>query len=75
MHTIEAIMMTVMAVSMLAMAMSMLVIHYYWGIALLVSTAVLSAIGVAYFSWKSIKCMCGTGCEHCNRDNNKDSCH
>ncbi|HXX05646.1 MAG TPA: hypothetical protein VEJ68_02375 [Candidatus Bathyarchaeia archaeon] len=75
MHTFEAIMMTVMAVAMFTMALSMLVIHFYWALFLLVSTVAMSVVGVGYFSWKTAKCMCGTGCEHCNRDKNNDSCH
>lgn len=75
MHTVEAIMMTIMAIAMFTMGMSMLIVHYYFGIALLVSTVIMSAIGIGYFSWKTAKCMCGTGCEHCNRDNKNDVCH
>ena len=76
MHTVEAIMMTAMTVAMFIMALSMLVIHYYWSIGFLVITAVLSVIGMSYFSWKTVKCICGTGCEHCNEKNkmNDDSC-
>jgi len=66
MHTFEAAMMTVMAIAMFTMSLSMLVIHYYWGLVLLVTTVVLSTIGMTYFSWKTVKCVCGTGCEHCN---------
>jgi uncharacterized membrane protein YqjE len=66
MHTVEAIMMTVMSASMLTMALSMLIVHYYWILMLLIVTAVLSVVGTSYFSWKTVKCLCGTGCEHCN---------
>jgi multisubunit Na+/H+ antiporter MnhC subunit len=74
MHTVEAIMMTIMAISMFVMGMSMLIVHYYLGIALLISTVVMSAVGIGYFSWKTAKCVRGTGCEHCNMNNKNDSC-
>jgi multisubunit Na+/H+ antiporter MnhC subunit len=75
MHTVEAIMMTVMAIAMFTMGMSMLIVHYYIGIALLVATVAMSAVGIGYFAWKTAKCMCGTGCEHCNMNDKNDSCH
>jgi len=75
MHTVEALMMTIMAVAMLTMSLAMLFVLFYVSLALLVATAVLSVAGMTYFSWKTVKCMCGTGCEHCLKDGNKDSCH
>lgn len=74
MHTVEAMMMTIMAIAMFAMALAMLFVLYYVSLILLVVTAALSVVGMGYFSWKTAKCMCGTGCEHCLKEG-KDTCH